>query len=140
MKGIEQMSHIKSASAFYNAANGQRVRKDVSGVATVDQWPAILADAIAQLEAQGAKAGIDYRETETALEYGNRFIMKPKLVASETGIFTVKSAQYAFQPDRLERPIMGDKKGAYVNESGQLIKEYDGGMIVTFTIEGSASQ
>jgi hypothetical protein len=133
------MSQYKSASAWFAAANGQRVRKEVTGVATFEQWPAILANAISQLEAQGARAGIDYKETETAFEYGNRFIMKPKVVASETGILTVRGSNYGFLPDRLHRPLMGDKKGARVNDAGQLVKTYDTGMIVTFTIEGSAS-
>jgi hypothetical protein len=131
---------INSASAFYAAANGQRVRKDVSGVATADQWPAILANVISQLQAQGAVEGKDYHETESAFHYGgNRFIMKPKVVASESGILTVRSADYGFKPDRLDSPIWGDKKGAKVNDQGQLVKLYDSGMIVTFTIEGSAA-
>lgn len=132
------MSIFKSANAWFNAANGQIVRKEVSGVATIEQWPAILANAIEQLKAQGAQEGVDYRETETAFEYGNRFIMKPRLVASETGILIVRSNDYGFKPDRLETPIWGDKKGAKVNDIGQLVKQYETGMIVTFTIEGEA--
>jgi len=34
------MSHtFKSAAAFYSAANGKRVRKVCTGVATAEQWP-----------------------------------------------------------------------------------------------------
>ena len=129
----------KSASAFFAAANGKLVRKDVTGAATVDQWPAMLANAIAQLKAQGAVEGKDYHETETGFHYGgNRFIMKPKMVASECGILTVHSADYGFKPERLESPIWGDKKGAKVNDAGQLIKTYDNSMTVTFTLLGDA--
>lgn len=128
---------INSASAFYAAANGKLVRKQVSGVATIEQWPAIVANAVTQLKAQGAVEGKDYRETETAFEYGNRFIMKPKMVADETGILTVRSSDYGFKPDRLDRPIWGDKKGAKVNAAGQLVKTYETGMVVTFTIEAT---
>ena len=126
---------FNSASAFFAAANGKRVRKQVTGVATIEQWPAIVANAVTQLQAQGAIEGKDYRETETAFEYGNRFIMKPKMVASECGILTVRSADYGFKPERLESPIWGGKKGAKVNAAGQLVKTYENGMIVTFTIE-----
>lgn len=127
----------KSASAFFAAANGKRVRKDITGVATAEKWPEIVANAITQLKAQGAVEGKDYHETETAFHYdGNRFIMKPKMMATETGILKVRSADYGFQPDRLETPIWGDKKGAKVNDEGQLVKTYDNGMIVTFTILG----
>jgi hypothetical protein len=130
---------FKSASAFFAAANGKLVRKDVTGAATVDQWPAMLANAIGQLKAQGAVEGKDYHETETAFHYGgNRFIMKPKMVASESGILTVRSADYGFKPERLDSPIWCDKKGAKVNADGQLVKTYDNGMTVTFTIIGDA--
>lgn len=136
------MSHtFKSAAEFFAAANGKRVRKVCAGVATTADWPAIRDNIRAQLISQGC-AESDIQEDETALKVRTtgQFWMRPKVVADECGILTVRSADYSFLPEcgrTNGKGIYGDKKGAKV-EGASLVKRYDSGMIVTLTIEESA--
>lgn len=127
------MSNIyKSAAQWFNAANGKRVIKTVSGVLTLEEWPEWVADAKAQLIAQGATP----IETDNGLSVkeNGQFWMKPRLRASESGTLAVRSADYAFIPEGQSRGVYGDKKGAKV-QGASLVKTYDNGMIVTFTME-----
>lgn len=130
-----------SAAAFFAAANGKRVRKVVTGVATAADWPAIRDNIVSQLLAQGCAAA-DIIEDETCLKVRTtgQFWMRPKVVGDECGVLTVRSADYGFTPEcgrTNGKPIMGDKRGAKI-EGGSLVKRYDNGMIVTLTIEGAA--
>lgn len=122
----------KSAKEWFAAHAGARVVKSVEGVATVEDWPAMVADYRAQLLAQGCPAE-DMREDETAFHYGNRFILKPKFKRRETGTLLVRSADYAFTPEGEPgaRPVYGDKKGAKV-EGAALVKTYPNGLVVRF--------
>ena len=137
------MSHtFKSAAAFYSAANGKRVRKQVTGVATAEQWPAMAANIRSQLLAQGAsEADIQEDADKISVRTTGQFWLRPKVIASECGIMTVRSADYLFIPECGRTGgsgIYGDKKGGKI-EGAALVKRYDNGMAVTFTIEECAA-
>ena len=123
----------KSAKDWFTAHNGARVIKSVSGVATVEDWPAIAADYRRQLIEQGCAAD-KITESETGLQWPGGFAMRPKFHKSEPGAFAVRSADYTFTPDSLGKPVYGDKKGAKV-EGAALVKSYPNGMIVRFERE-----
>ena len=124
---------FKSAKDWFAAHNGKRVLKSVSGVATVDDWPETVARVRSQLLAQDCPAA-DIQEDETALKWPGGFLLKPKFRKLEAGTLQVRSADYAFTPDSLGRPVYGDKKGARI-EGAALVKSYDNGLIVRFEAE-----
>lgn len=124
------MAQFKSAKAWFDAHNGATVVKTVSGVATADMWPDMVADYRAQLLAQGCAADA-IKEDETALSWPGGFVMRPKLQARAVGKLQVRSADYGFTPEGADKPIWGDKKGATV-EGAALVKRYPNGMVVTF--------
>lgn len=124
------MAQFKSAKAWFDAHNGATVIKTVTGAATVDQWPAMVADYTAQLIAQGC-APDAIKETETALEWPGGFAMRPKLKAREVGKLAIRSADYGFTPEGASKPVYGDKKGATV-EGAALVKTYPNGMVIRF--------
>lgn len=128
---------FKSAAEFFRAASGKRVRKTVTGVQTVEQWPAIRDNIVRQLLEQGAKReAIEISDSQVAI--GNQFWRAPAMRSEEFGILNVRSADYGFIPEcgrTNGRPIMGDKKGAKI-EGAALVKEYDNGMRVRFEIMG----
>lgn len=124
---------FKSAKDWFAAHNGKRIVKSVSGVATVEDWPEMVANVRAQLLAQNCPAA-DIQEDETALKWPGGFLLKPKFRKLEAGTLQVRSADYAFTPDSHGRPVYGDKKGAKV-EGAALVKAYDNGLIVRFEAE-----
>lgn len=124
------MAQFKSAKAWFDAHNGATVVKTVSGVATADMRPAMVADYTAQLIAQGCPAD-QIKETDTALTWPGRFIMRPKFKAREVGKLQVRSADYGFTPEGAAQATWGDKKGATV-DGAALVKSYPNGMVVRF--------
>lgn len=127
----------KSAKQFFDAANDKRVRKVVTGVATMADWPAIRENIVSQLKAQGAPES-DIVVNDDEVRIGAQFWRAPKMVADETGVLTVRSADYSFVPEcgrTNGKGIFGDKKGCKV-EGDSLVKHYDNGMTITFTIIG----
>jgi len=122
----------KSAKDWFAAHAGARVVKSVEGVATVEDWPAIVADYRAQLLAQGCPAD-KVTEDQTGLQWPGGFALRPKFKRREFGALTVRSADYAFTPEGEPgaRPVYGDKKGAKV-EGAALVKSYPNGLVVRF--------
>lgn len=126
---------FKSAAEFFRAANGKRVRKTVTGVLTVEQWPAVRDDIVRQLLEQGAKLE-DIRIDDSQVAIGSQFWRAPAMRGEEFGILNVRSADYGFLPEcgrTNGRPIFGDRKGCKV-EGAALVKEYENGMRVCFEI------
>jgi len=102
-----------SAAAWFREAHGQRVIKRVAGVATVEDWPQMEADARRQLAAQGCPAEQIWIDDGGALNWPGGFLRKPKLRPVEAGRLVVRSKDYGFTPDarigpygatRLDRP------------------------------------
>lgn len=125
---------FKSAKDWFAAHNGARVVKSVSGVATVEDWPIIVADYRRQLIEQGCQPE-NIKEDEIGLKWPGGFAMRPKFHRQEAGTFNVRSADYTFTPDSHGRPVYGDKKGAKV-EGAALVKSYPNGLVVRFEREG----
>ena len=131
----ESQAPIKTAAEFFRRADGKRVLKQITGVKTFEDWPEMVREVTHSLEQHGAVPGVDYIVKEDRVEWGGGgHMLRPRMRASETGKFTVRSKDYGFQPDRLDCQIRGDMKGAKVNTGGQLVKTYAHGMTVTFTI------
>lgn len=130
------MTTHSSAKAWFAAHNGAIVTKTVEGVATVEDWPAMVADYTAQLLAQGCEAA-KIVENETALTWPGGFVMRPKLRKSERGKLSVRSADYGFTPEGAAQATWGDKKGAMI-EGAALVKRYPNGMVIRFVQEIAA--
>lgn len=125
---------MKSASEFFRAANGARVRKTVTGVLTADAWPEWISATVSNLKAQGATEGKDFTVDDKGLQMADgRFVLKPKLRAEQTGTLLVRSADYGFTADGTDTPVWGDRKGATVDGSA-LVKTYPNGMVVRFEL------
>ncbi len=124
------MKQYTSAAAFFRAANGQTVTRRLHGVATLDAWPQIVEDAKAQLIAQGCAADLIV-EDESALRWPGGFMMRPKRYAIESGVMTVRSSdfivKYPARDNLPERRVFDNKKGAIINDAGQLQVAIHGG-------------
>lgn len=120
----------KSVKDWFAAHNGARVVKFVSGVATIEDWPAIVADYRRQLLAQNCPAD-KITENESGLHWPGGFVLRPKFRREECGLLNVRSADYSFTPEGRKEPVYGDKKGAKV-EGLALVKAYPNGLVVRF--------
>ena len=118
--GEKNMATIKQ---WFEQANGKTVKKEIYGVACAEDWPEISA----QYKKELSSKGIQFEETDYGIEFGNQYIVKPKLKKETTGVITVRSKDYIIND------VYGDKKGSSIID-GNLVKQYDNGMVVTISI------
>lgn len=123
------MSTIKSAAAWFRAADHKKVRKTVHNLMTVEQWEAELETIIADIIRSNTLAGntltrdmiTEDSDGNLHFEGSNQVLFKPKLHAEEVGVMEVRSKDYIFRRMGREE-IFGDKKGCTVDADGNLIK------------------
>jgi hypothetical protein len=90
------MTNFKSATQWFAAHHNKQVNKTVSGVHCIEDWPDMLANYTAQLLAQGC-APENIKVTDGCLTWGgNQFVMIPKIKRHDSGLLTVRSADYSF--------------------------------------------
>lgn len=85
------MTKITSKAAFFRAANGRQVTKTVTGMATIEDAPAIEASIRKQCQDEGIPAAEITKRGHT-LHCGNYVYMLPKRKKSETGTFGVSGS------------------------------------------------
>lgn len=89
------MQNIKSFTQLKRELNARRFTRTHGGITTLDDWEARLASAKAQL----AEHKVAYTEDETGIQFGSRYILKPKVYTNTHGTLTFNSTGLTFTAD-----------------------------------------
>ena len=142
----KRSNKLKSAAEFFRQADGKQVEKQVTGIRTVEDWPKMVEQAHKWAEENGytqVPAGTVLQENQYSVSEDQYeifrsagqvlFVRKPAAYGTETGIMTVRSADYIFTSDQTGKHLYGDKKGAKIVD-GKLVKDMGNGGTVTYRI------
>jgi len=138
---ITKTSHRVSLNSVLAKLNGQRVRKTVHNVETVEDIPEMRENIIRNLKRDydltDEKISEIFREDDDAFYVGNTYLHKPLYKKEEIGTFLVKSRHYHFKGDTAIHPVRGDKPKASeisdIWETG-FTQSYPDGMKITFEL------
>lgn len=125
----------KSAKAWFEAANGKQVTREVIEGRHADMWDQEKEKAKADATAHGytllSEDDNEIRFCHPSNAGGVANLLRSKIAQKATGLFTVRSSDYSLLVNGV--PQYGDKKGAEI-DGDSMVKTYFWGKC-RFTIE-----